>query len=165
MKTLKFLVPFVLLISFAQFGIAQSKKETFKVAGACGMCKTKIENAAKSAGATYALWNTDTKELIVKYNSTSSNTAKIQQTIANVGYDTPNFKATDEAYNNLHECCKYDRTILAANCCDKADCCKDGKCTAGAECCKQGDASCCIDGKCKHEAHAKSAGQTCCKKA
>ena len=87
--------------SFAQ----TSKKESFKVDGACGMCKKKIEKAAKDAGATYALWNTDSKMLVVKYNSSSSNTAKIQQKIAGVGYDTPKFKATDEAYNSLHECC------------------------------------------------------------
>ena len=125
--------------SFAQ----NTRKESFKVDGECGMCKKKIEKAAKDAGASYALWNTDSKMLIVKYNSTSTNTAKIQQKIAGVGYDTPKYKATDEAYNSLHGCCQYERSGVTADCCgdDKckdAGCCKDGKCTKeNTDCCKK----------------------------
>ena len=55
------------------------------------MCKKKIETAAKDAGATYALWNEESKELTVKYKSTSTNTAKIEKQIADVGYDTQRF--------------------------------------------------------------------------
>jgi hypothetical protein len=33
----------------------------------------------------------------------------IHKNIAAVGHDTQKVKATDEAYNNLHDCCKYDR--------------------------------------------------------
>ena len=46
------------------------------------MCKSSIEKAAKAAGATTAEWNKDSKALTVTYNSTSTNTAKIQQKIA-----------------------------------------------------------------------------------
>jgi hypothetical protein len=34
---------------------------------------------------------------------------QIHKAIAAVGYDTELFKATDESYNNLHFCCKYER--------------------------------------------------------
>jgi hypothetical protein len=174
MKTLKIFSLFAaVLISSAAF--SQEKNETFKVSGECGMCKSKIEKAAKAAGASFASWNVDKKELTVKYNSVSTNTAKIQQEIAKVGYDTPNFKATDDAYNNLHECCKYDRSMFAAKaCCEdgkctkdcckdgkcEMECCKDGKCTKGGECCKS-EMECCKDGKCSKEAHN---GKDCCKK-
>ena len=97
-------------ISIASFGFAQAKTETLKVSGECGTCKKKIETAAKKAGATYASWNVDSKELTVKYNSTSTNSAKIQKTIADAGYDTQDFKASDKAYNNLDDCCQYERT-------------------------------------------------------
>jgi len=97
-------------ISIASFGFAQDKTETLKVAGECGTCKKKIETAAKKAGATFAEWNVDSKELTIKYNSTSTNTAKIQKAIAKSGYDTPDFKATDKAYNSLDGCCQYERT-------------------------------------------------------
>ena len=142
MKTLKIFITSFIFLAIAQVSLAQAKTEKFKVAGECGMCKNKIEKAAKEAGATYALWNTDSKVLTVKYNNSSSNKAKISQAIAKVGYDTPDYKATDEAYNNLHGCCKYDRTASATDgqkCCDSEkceNCMKDGKCTHDASCCK-----------------------------
>ena len=149
MKSLKIFLFSFLLLS-AQTLFAQTKTESLKVAGACGMCKTKIESAAKKAGATYAVWNEDSKDLVVKYNSTSSNTAKIQKNIAKAGYDTKDFKATDEAYNQLHSCCKYDRDEMKAECCGGAQCkevgcMKDGKCTKDASCCK---AEGCTDKEC-----------------
>lgn len=99
---------FFLVLSVGAF--AQSKTETFTVSGECKICKKHIEAAAKDAGATYAVWNVDSKKLTVKYNSESSNTAKIQQRIADAGYDTPLVRASDSAYNNLEECCQYKRT-------------------------------------------------------
>jgi periplasmic mercuric ion binding protein len=103
----------LLFVSIAAFGFAQTKTETLKVSGECGSCKKKIESAAKKAGASYAVWDVDSKELTVKYNSTATNTVKIQKAIAGVGYDTQDFKATDEAYNKLDGCCQYDRTAKA----------------------------------------------------
>lgn len=154
MKTFKLLLISTIFFGLSQSVSAQNKNDKFKVAGACGMCKNKIEAAAKSAGATYAAWNADSKELVVKYNSTSSNAAKIQKSIAAFGYDTPKYKATDEAYENLHECCKYDRTAALGNCCSdgkciNCDCCKDGKCKNNGDCCKDGNCtkgSCCKKG-------------------
>jgi periplasmic mercuric ion binding protein len=167
MKTLKIFLLFSLFILFTQLVNAQTKSATFKVAGECGMCKKKIETAAKNAGATYALWNETSKVLTVKYKSQSSSEAKIQESIAAVGYDTPNSKATDEAYNKLHDCCKYERVGAQKSCCDGDSCskeecktcCADGKCTAAVDCCK--------DGKCSHEAQSVGAanqGAACCKK-
>lgn len=97
-------------MSIVSFGFAQDQTETLKVAGECGTCKKKIETAAKKAGATFAEWNVDSKELTIKYNSTSTNSAKIQKAIAKAGYDTPNNKASDKAYNSLDGCCQYERT-------------------------------------------------------
>jgi hypothetical protein len=115
------------------------------------MCETKIEKAAKAAGASYADWNKDTKVITVKYSSTSSNLAKIQKSIADAGYDNVGVKTTTEAYDKLHDCCKYDRTAVSATNSEKMDCCKkDG--TAKMDCCK--------DGKCTKEGHD---GKDCCK--
>ena len=145
MKTIKLFLLSISFISFSMNGLAQGKTETIKITGECGMCKSKIESAAKKSGATYANWDVDSKELTVKY-SNQSNTAKIQKGIAAVGYDTPQYKATKEAYNKLHECCKYDRTASTGTCCDgekcvKAECHKDGKCTADMACCKDNGCS------------------------
>src|SRR5258708_37585354 len=109
MKMLKKSLILYILIGLCNFSFAQEKKETFKVSGECGTCKKKIEKAAKSAGASYALWDVTSKVLTVKYNSTATNAAKIQQSIARMGYDTPEYKATEEAYDKLDACCQYDR--------------------------------------------------------
>jgi periplasmic mercuric ion binding protein len=179
MKTLKIFSIAALSFALVTTAAAQTTTETFKVSGNCGMCKTKIEKAAKEAGAKSADWDAEKKELTVSYKASSTNTAKIQEKIAKVGYDNAGAKATTEAYNKLHGCCKYDRTASSdkASCCSdeascdhagkddhaaKADCCKDGKCTKeghdGKDCCK---AACCKDGKCSKEGHD---GKDCCKK-
>jgi copper chaperone CopZ len=110
---MKSLILSLVFIAIASFGFAQTKSETLKVSGECSSCKKKIESAAKKAGATYAVWDVDSKELTIKYNSTSTNNAKIQKAIAAVGYDTPDFKATQEAYSKLDKCCQYDRDTAA----------------------------------------------------
>jgi len=177
MKTLK-IFSIVLLCctlttaSFAQKNLSkggQAKTEKFNVSGNCGMCETKIEKAAKDAGATFAEWDKDTKILTVKYYSTSSNLAKIQKSIAESGYDNAGVKTTTEAYDKLHACCKYERTESspAKGGADKMECCKDGKCSKeghdGKNCCKESaeKMDCCKDGKCTKEGHD---GKDCCKK-
>ena len=164
MKTLKLFSVAALCLAISATAVAQTKTETFKVSGNCGMCKTKIEKAAKDAGASEASWDADSKQLTVTYKNSSTNAAKIQQKIAEVGYDNAGFKATIEAYNKLHGCCKYEREGTADQ---KMDCCKDGKCTKeghdGKDCCKKDDRKmdCCKDGKCTKEGHD---GKDCCKK-
>jgi periplasmic mercuric ion binding protein len=112
MKSLKIIagILFSLFISntsFAQKGAI--KKETVKVWGNCGMCKAKIEKAAKSAGATKASWNEESKMLQVTYSTSKSSNAKIQEAIAKTGYDTQDYTADNTAYTKLHGCCQYDR--------------------------------------------------------
>jgi mercuric ion binding protein len=145
----------ILLLSFTFTGFAQSKTEKFNVNGECGTCKKKIETAAKKAGATYAAWDADTKVLAVTYNTKSSSTTKIQQSIAHAGYDTPGYKATDSEYDKLDDCCKYDRAVSAtgnSSCdnvkCQEMKCMKDGKCAKDMACCK--DSGCDKKDCCKH---------------
>jgi periplasmic mercuric ion binding protein len=167
MKTIKLFSAILFCCSLSAAAVAQSvKTETFHVSGNCGMCETKIEKAAKSAGASYAEWNKDTKVITVKYDSKSTDAARIQQGIAGAGYDNVGARATDDAYNKLHSCCKYDRTAASAT--ETPECCKDGKCTKeghdGKDCCKkEGNMAmdCCKDGKCTMPGHS---GKDCCKK-
>lgn len=178
MKTQLILFVSFLFISFTS--IAQdknaAKSETIKVWGNCGMCKTTIEKAAKKAGASYASWNEDTKILSVKYNASKTDNAKIQKSIATAGYDTQDEYGSDEAYNNLHDCCKYDRKEKTASAAtttttekkcnmDSASCKKDGaSCKMDhAKCGKDGQKKdCCSskDAKCNHDGDKKD----CCKK-
>ncbi len=100
------------------FSLAQAKtdgttSEKIKVWGNCGMCKSHIEKAAKQAGASYAVWNKDTKILAVTFDASKTNNQQIQQQVANAGYDTKDFTANDKAYKALDECCQYDRKAAA----------------------------------------------------
>ncbi|MBN2813105.1 MAG: efflux RND transporter periplasmic adaptor subunit, partial [Bacteroidales bacterium] len=82
----------------------------FEVSGLCGMCEERIEQAAKSVrGVSVADWNQETGILKVSFNASKTSVDEIQQVIAGVGHDTPIYKATDEVYDRLPECCKYER--------------------------------------------------------
>ena len=50
-----------------------------------------------------------TKQIKVKFDVNKTSVDAIQQALAIVGYDSEKHKASDDAYNNLHKCCKYDR--------------------------------------------------------
>jgi mercuric ion binding protein len=184
MKTLRLFSLVTIFLSIASIAVAQQKTENIPVSGNCGMCKAKIEKAAKDAGATTANWNVKTKTITIKFNSSTTNAARIQQSIADAGYDTKDFKANDEAYNKLHSCCQYDRSTAkedkhqcADNCdmkdgkctdmaaCKAQGCCKDEAACKEASCCSKTEANskmdCCKDGKCSKPGHN---GQDCCKK-
>ena len=102
---------FCAIFSFAANaqGKESIKKETVKVYGNCEMCQSKIEKAAKDAGATVATWDVDKKILSVSYNPSKSSIQKIEKAVAASGYDTEHEVATTDAYNNLPGCCQYDR--------------------------------------------------------
>jgi mercuric ion binding protein len=88
-------------------------KETFNVSGKCMMCKEKIETTTKGIeGVKSAKWNINKQSLKVKFYAKSTTLEKIQQEIADIGYDTEMYQATKEAYDSLHYCCKYDRKKL-----------------------------------------------------
>ena len=102
---------FTINFSFAQTSV---KKETIKVWGNCASCKKHIEKAAKSAGATTANWDQNTKQLNVSYDSTKTSSLNIQQYIAKAGYDTQDLSGDNIAYKKLDGCCQYDRKKSAA---------------------------------------------------
>ncbi len=88
--------------------VEQKQESTFKVYGNCGMCKDRIEEAAKSvSGVEYAEWNDDNKMLHITYLLNKTSLEKIHKAIAKVGHDTDIEKAPDDVYNNLPACCLY----------------------------------------------------------
>lgn len=110
-RKLVFLCSAIFAFTFAQ---AQTSEivDSVAVNGKCGMCKKSIEKSAMEAGATTATWDRKSKVLNVKYDASKTNMHKIEQKVAEKGYDTENVKATDEAYSKLEDCCLYDRKIL-----------------------------------------------------
>ena len=108
---IKSLIAFAILLTtslaFAQ--IKNSKTETLKVYGNCGMCKTKIEKAGTQKNISKTIWNEKSGMATISYDTKKTNTDAILKRIALVGYDSDSFLAPDNVYENLHGCCQYDR--------------------------------------------------------
>ncbi|MBM1104670.1 cation transporter [Aurantibacter crassamenti] len=86
----------------------KNKKLTMDVNGKCKMCKTRIEKAALSVkGVKYADWDIPNHQLSVIFNENKTDPMKIKTALVNVGHDTKELKATEEAYLTVHPCCRY----------------------------------------------------------
>jgi len=110
MKTRILLLAVAMGLSTLSLSAQSGKTEKFEVAGNCGMCKTRIEKAAKSvAGVSAANWDKESKMTEVTYDSQKTDIHKIHQAIAKAGHDTKMHKASAEVYDELPGCCKYER--------------------------------------------------------
>ena len=96
--------------SYAQ--IKNAKTETVKIFGNCIICQKKIDSAGFTKKISVVKWNKDSKLAVLVYDSTKTNRSEILTHIANAGYDSENYIAPTDVYNNLMDCCKY-RTVLS----------------------------------------------------
>jgi len=110
-----FFILSIILFSLSAIAQKNNKTETFKVLGTCGQCKTRIETTLKKYGVYKASWSDETLLLTVSYDSVKFTKAKIQKRLAEVGHESEGFYTTDKVYNNLPECCKYDRQAQPQN--------------------------------------------------
>lgn len=109
MKKMKSLFAILVALFMGLIVIAQEKTESFNVQGNCGMCKKRIEKAAKLEGVTSAIWNVETKIMTVTYDVAKISNDELQKKIAAVGHDTDKYVADDSVYSKLPGCCLYDR--------------------------------------------------------
>jgi Cu(I)/Ag(I) efflux system membrane fusion protein len=76
--------------------------------GLCGMCRERIENAARSvAGVSLASWDASTKQLHLHFDSSKTSADEVSKAIAGAGHDTDKYRADDRVYDALPECCRY----------------------------------------------------------
>lgn len=106
----------VLMVSLMGISVqAQEKKNKnakhdIEVNGNCDMCKKRIEKAALSVkGVKSAVWHADHQDLHLIIDETKCSLEQVHEAVAKVGHDTEKVKATDDAYNNLHGCCLFER--------------------------------------------------------
>ena len=92
-------------------GINNARTVTVRINGDCDMCKTRIDKAGSVKGEAAVDWDTDAKTARVTYDSTRTDLDAILQRVADAGYDTERFRATDPAYRALPGCCQYDRGV------------------------------------------------------
>jgi len=111
MKNLIFaLVALISLSVAAQDKKNKNAKYNVEINGNCEQCKKRIEKAAYSvAGVKSAIWQINDHTLHLIINEEKTSVAEVKKAIAKVGHDSDDVKATDDAYNNLHHCCKYER--------------------------------------------------------
>ncbi|WP_034046036.1 heavy-metal-associated domain-containing protein [Wocania ichthyoenteri] len=104
----KIMILALMLIGTTTFAQNKNQKASMEVDGVCMMCKNRIEKAClTSKGVKSAIWDVKTHELKLIYDARKTDLKAIQKTIADVGHDTKELKATDEAYASVHPCCKY----------------------------------------------------------
>ncbi|MFT4610789.1 MAG: mercuric ion binding protein [Glaciecola sp.] len=85
---------------------------TFGVRGNCGMCKNTIEKAANAVeGVGNATWDVDKKKVDVSFDDTKTDAMAIHNAIAASGYDTEKVAGSEEAYEGLPGCCKYEHDM------------------------------------------------------
>ena len=98
------------LFAFQSDALAKDmRKEVVPVAGNCEMCRDRIVAAATVDGVKKVDWSTTTKLLTIKFDNDIITLDEIEKRIAKVGHDTPNHKSDDKVYEELDDCCRYDR--------------------------------------------------------
>ncbi|MGI9546253.1 MAG: heavy-metal-associated domain-containing protein [Flavobacteriaceae bacterium] len=86
----------------------KNKKLSFEVDGRCEMCKMRIEKAALNVkGVKYASWDIPSHQLSLIVDENKTDPMQIKTALVEVGHDTKELKATQEAYDSVHPCCKY----------------------------------------------------------
>lgn len=90
------------------FGQKKVVEDTIIVEGVCGMCKSRIEEAAFGKGVKFVEWINSTSELAIAYRSDKTSMEEIEARVAKAGHNTQNIKATKKDYESLPDCCKYE---------------------------------------------------------
>ncbi len=82
----------------------------FRVEGLCEMCQERIETTARSVhGVESAEWNMETKQLHLSFDKSHTNIDDVKKAIADAGHDNDKYRASDDVYSKLPECCLYRR--------------------------------------------------------
>jgi len=88
----------------------KNAKAEIEVKGNCDQCKKRIEKAAYTVkGVKSAVWHQDHQDLHLIIDETKCSVDDVRAAVAKSGHDTDKVKATEEDYNKLHSCCKYDK--------------------------------------------------------
>lgn len=96
------------LFTAMTFAQEKNKKLTLEVDGKCDMCKLRIEKASLGVkGVKYAVWDIPSHQLSLIIDERKTDPMQIKTALVAVGHDTKELKATQEAYDGVHPCCKY----------------------------------------------------------
>lgn len=89
-------------------GSQNNEHTMFTVHGSCGMCKERIETAAKRVpGVRTADWDQEKQMIHLQFDPSKTSADAVAKAIAKVGHDTDKYKADKAVYDTLPGCCKY----------------------------------------------------------
>ena len=108
-STLLMALTILLSLTACNAQIKNAKTATVKIYGNCSICKTTIEKAGTLKKVAAIDWNKETKMATLVYDTTKTNETEILKRIALAGYDNESFLAPDIVYNDLPNCCHYER--------------------------------------------------------
>ncbi|MGK6352128.1 TonB-dependent receptor domain-containing protein [Parapedobacter sp. DT-150] len=97
----------LMLSTLSTMAFVQDSTASFEVAGVCGMCKARIEKAAKAAGLHNANWDVRTQLLSLTFDPATYDVGAAKARILAVGHDVAGRAADEEAYKKLPDCCLY----------------------------------------------------------
>jgi copper chaperone CopZ len=97
----------LLIMAGLSLKAAEIRTDTITVSGKCEMCGMRITSAARIKGVQSVSWDMNTKKLTVTYDIEKVSLGRIEQRLAAAGHDTEHVKASENAYQSLHKCCKY----------------------------------------------------------
>jgi copper chaperone CopZ len=106
-NTIKIILPLLCIGLFAFQKPPKKATVSFKVSGACGMCKDRIETALDKPGISKAKWEKTSQTVTITYNPRKLEEIQLHNLIAIAGHDTEKVKALVKAYEELPDCCKY----------------------------------------------------------
>jgi cation transport ATPase len=89
---------------------SKNARYTTEVNGNCEQCQKRIQKAAFSvSGVKSANWSIETHQLSLILNEEKGTLLDVKKAVAKIGHNTDVVKATNEDYDKLHSCCKYER--------------------------------------------------------
>lgn len=95
------------LFSFNSYASGDMDTVRIKTSSQCDMCKETIEKQmAFEKGVKSAVLDVESSVLTVVYNPKKTNPDLIRKSVTEAGYDADDIPAVQQAYDNLHECCK-----------------------------------------------------------
>ena len=98
------------LVQILPYQLLLLKKQASPSQEIAACVKNELKKAASGLeGVVEAVWSTETKKMVVKYNADKVSVSDIKKKIAAVGHDTDEFKASNDVYDKLPGCCLYDR--------------------------------------------------------
>ncbi len=88
----------------------KNAKYSIEVKGNCEQCKKRIETASYAVkGVKSAIWDVDTHQLNLILNEEKTSLSNVKKAVAKAGHDANEAKTTEDDYNKLPSCCKYER--------------------------------------------------------